>query len=123
MLRASFAHLLLEGLRVFLALPPVEWGRRTQGPEPLLRKLRERARRSRSPDERAKLRRIIRFADARMPGGPNCYRRALLETALDAGAAKQRLVFGLKSRGAPGSGHVWLEGDTEGEGFEAEIFV
>jgi hypothetical protein len=43
-----------------------------------------------------------------MPKGPNCYRRALLEIALDPSAASEALFMGLDASGAPNSGHAWL---------------
>jgi hypothetical protein len=46
--------------------------------------------------------------DGRLPDGGNCYRRALLAIALDAGAAQDPLVLGLDARGGPASGHAWL---------------
>lgn len=44
---------------------------------------------------RARLRRAIGWVDAFVPGGESCYRRVLLELALDAGAAREPVVFGL----------------------------
>jgi len=116
-------RLLPELGRVLLVLPTVERGRLREGPEPLAQRLRRRARRSRSHIEREELRRVIRWVDARMPGGPNCYRRVLLETALDAGAARERIVFGLRKGCGRASGHAWLEGEGAGEGFEATFRV
>jgi hypothetical protein len=52
---------------------------------------------------------MIRLVDRLFPGGANCYRRTLLEIALDAGAAEERLFLGLKEQGGPASGHAWLE--------------
>jgi hypothetical protein len=51
---------------------------------------------------------MIAAVDARIPGGSNCYRRALVEMALDASAAEERLFFGLKAHGGARSGHAWL---------------
>jgi hypothetical protein len=66
------------------------------------------------------LRRLIRAVDARMPGGPNCYRRALLEIGLDAGAAREPLKMGLHPHGGPKSGHAWLgEPEPGTESYEA----
>jgi hypothetical protein len=64
----------------------------------------------RSPSERAVLRRAIAVVDRLMPGGANCYRRVLLEIALDAGAAKQPVMLGLRNGGGPRTGHAWLDG-------------
>jgi hypothetical protein len=48
-----------------------------------------------------------------MPGGENCYRRALVEIALDRGAAQEPVHFAFRSRGGHGSGHAWLGGATD----------
>lgn len=99
-----------EVSRVISVLPAVEWGRRSKGPAPLLTTLRRRVTRmpARLPAAREALRRAIRWVDARVPGGPNCYRRALLEIALDAGAAREPLHLALRAHGGVGSGHAWL---------------
>lgn len=116
-------RLLPELCRVLCVLPGVELGRKREGPEPLAQRLRRRARRARGRNEREELRRVIRWVDTRMPGGPNCYRRVLLETRLDAGAARARIVFGLRKGGGKASGHAWLEGEEGGEGYEARFWV
>src|SRR4051812_7712772 len=96
--------------RVLVGLPAVEWGRLFLGPDRLLAKLRRSgcSARARAPIERQALRRVIATVDARLPGGANCYRRALVETLLDAGAANEKMYFGLKAQGGPRSGHAWL---------------
>lgn len=43
--------------------------------------------------------------DAFASGGANCYRRVLLEAALDAGAAREDVVLGLN---VGRTGHAWL---------------
>src|SRR5262249_44384489 len=100
----------VEICRVLAVLPEVERGRRTRGPRPLVADLRRKARqaRARSPRDRARLQRAIAWVDACFPGGGNCYRRALLEMALDRGAASEPLRMGLKAGGGRGSGHAWL---------------
>jgi hypothetical protein len=107
---ASLVARLREAACVVVALPGVEWGRRVDGPGPLVARLRERGRtmRERSPLERERLRKVISAIDGRVPGGPNCYRRALLEMSLDGGAARESLHFGLRVPGGPRSGHAWL---------------
>src|SRR5262245_36749623 len=117
---ASVVSDLAELARVAARLPAVEWGRRAQGPEPLVRRLRERGRaaRRRTPEDRARLQRVIAAVDRwlrwlrwlRWPlgGGASCYRRALLEMSLDAGAAEEPLHLGLRVPGGPRSGHAWL---------------
>jgi hypothetical protein len=103
---ASLADLIAIGLR----LPEVEWRRLNEGPGPAVAKLRARGRKGprRSSDERRELRRLISIVDRFLPGEPNCYRRALLEMSVDAGAAEEELHLGLKVPGGPRSGHAWL---------------
>ena len=100
--------------RVILALPRIELGRRTYGPAPLLARLRSQGRRRRLLDgsERSRLRRVISSVDAHMPDGGNCYRRVLLEIALDPQAADEPVYMGLDAGGAPMSGHAWLGSDA-----------
>jgi hypothetical protein len=96
--------------RVVVALPLVEIGRLSLGPARILPRLRWAAgrRHRRSTLERESLRRLIASVDARLPDGGNCYRRALLEISIDAGAAEEKLYMGLKKQGGPRSGHAWL---------------
>src|SRR5450631_2007492 len=77
-------------LAIGRALATVEFGRFRSGPGPLLKSLRLRGSRrpERRPEDRARLRRVIAVVDARFPGGGNCYRRALLEIAVDPAAAR-----------------------------------
>lgn len=105
---------LAEVARVVRALPAVERGRRTLGPKPLLAELRERGKKAaaRGPEDRARLRRAIGLVDALCPGKRNCYRRALLEIALDAGGANARFVMGFRD-GEALLGHAWLAGREE----------
>jgi hypothetical protein len=107
-------------------LPGVEIGRITRGPLPLVSELRLRAQTTPLRDEsrRATLQRLISALDRRMPGGPNCYRRVLLEIRLDRGAAGQPIHIGLLSGGGPRSGHAWL-GENRGrpEPYDVEIAV
>lgn len=73
---------------------------------------------------RARLRRTIRFVDRLFPSGPNCYRRALTEIALDAGAAAEPLHMGLQADGRPQSGHIWLASAPDGAGrYDAEFVL
>ena len=67
----------------------------------------------RTEEERARLRRLIRAIDRRFPLGANCYRRVLAEIAMDSGAASEPVHVGLKARGKPGSGHVWLSSNPD----------
>jgi hypothetical protein len=101
---------LVEQLRVVIRIPRLEWGRQHQGPAPMLVWARRRGAccATRTVTERARLRRAISRIDAHMPGGGNCYRRALLEIALDPDAAAEPLFMGLHASGQPMSGHAWL---------------
>jgi hypothetical protein len=106
----SLAAPLVDFARVLRALPRVEWERLFRAPAvsmPRLRRLGLQSAR-RLPGDRAKLRRIVAFVDRCLPGGGNCYRRAMLESCLDAGAAGERLMLGLRASGGPRSGHAWL---------------
>ena len=107
--------LLLDLARVLVQLPRVEVGLRLHGPKPLVQRMRARGRErtERAAPERARLRRAIGWLDARLPGGDNCYRRVLLEIALDRGAAGEPFRMGIDKRGGTRSGHAWL-GDERG---------
>jgi hypothetical protein len=100
---------------VLRAVPTVELGRFRCGPQPLLATLRARGLLgpARTHLERARLIKIIKVLDRCFPGGGNCYRRALLEIAVDPVAAKTPLNLGLRTGGAPRSGHAWLASSTE----------
>lgn len=112
-----------ETARVLASLPVVEIGRRFTGPAPLVARLRSRAmtRRQRDPAAREQLKKIIAWVDARLPAGANCYRRSLLEVALDRGAAQEPLFMGLSSDGGPRSGHAWLGDHSDGRDYDAVI--
>lgn len=101
-----------------------EYRRVTMGPARLvlMQRARGRMRRERNGNERRRLRTIIGLVDRGFPSGGNCYRRALIELALDSGAAKEPLHFGLKAHGGPGSGHAWLGQDAdEAAQYDAQI--
>ncbi len=102
--------LVAEMMRVLSIAARVEADRQREGPMPLLEKLRRegRARRRRPDQDRARLVRAIGIVDRFFPGGGNCYRRVLLESALDRGAAVERVFMGLKHDGGPGSGHAYF---------------
>jgi hypothetical protein len=113
-------------LSVLRALPVVELGRLRKGPSPLVKALRLRGSRGarRSQDERVRLRRVIAAVDARLPGGGNCYRRALLEIAIDPTSAGEPLRMGLRFEGGPRSGHAWLPSSGDpADRYEAEFSV
>ncbi|MDB4983195.1 MAG: hypothetical protein JWM82_3947 [Myxococcales bacterium] len=117
---------LREFVRVLGVVFLVERGRLTLGPARLLPLLRERgqASRSRTPEQRGRLQRMIALVDRFMPGGPNCYRRSLLEVALDSVAAREPLRLGLRKQGGPSSGHAWLpHAAGTAESYDAEFVV
>ena len=101
---------LFDVARVLFALPGIELARRTEGPAPLVNRLRLRGIRrvARSEVQRRSLRRAIAAVDARLGDSGNCYRRALLEIALDRDAAEKPFFMGLTASGGPRSGHAWL---------------
>ena len=121
--RGRWLRLGRELLRVLRAIPGIEVRRMTEGPAPLLRDLRQHARYlpRRTSEERSDLRRVIRWADAHFPGGGNCYRRSLLEIALDAESASEHLVMALRSAGGEGSGHAWVGSDGDDGVYDAII--
>jgi hypothetical protein len=64
------------------------------------------------------------MVDACMPGGGNCFRRALMQVALDPEAAAAPINLGLRNGGGPRSGHAWLGPRTEPAGtYDAEFSV
>jgi hypothetical protein len=106
---------LLEALSVLTMVSRVDSERATLGPAPLIARMRteSRRRRDRTSDERQRLKRTIAWIDSRLPGGASCYRRALLEIALDRGAAQEPFYMGLTAAGGPKSGHAWLGSDPD----------
>jgi len=77
----------------------------------------------RSAEERARLRRLISIVDGRLPDGGNCYRRALVEMAVDPISASERLHFGLNSFGGRRTGHAWLSSDRPHLRYDAEFTI
>jgi hypothetical protein len=112
----ELAVTLVEVARVLASLGRVEAARRSLGPRPLLDRLRRGARRTPERDATGRrcLRRAIRWVDSCLPGGGNCYRRALLEMALDRGAAREPLAMGMSAQGERVSGHAWLSDADRG---------
>ena len=81
-------------------------------------------RRVRDAAERARLRRMIVLIDRLFAGGPNCYRRALVEMAMDGGAAMERLHMGLNTGATTATGHAWLDSSPDkGAGYQVEFLV
>jgi hypothetical protein len=108
--------LLTDVVRVLSLSARVEKARTTEGPAPLLARLRQEggAHPRRSAAARQRLQRAVRLVDRCFPGGGNCYRRVLLEVALDSDAAKAVVMFGLRAGGGPGSGHAYFKSDEAG---------
>jgi hypothetical protein len=118
--------LIRDALLVLRAAPAVEFGRLRKGPRPLLGVLRAKGGQmsARTQRERARLAKIIRVVDACFPGGGNCYRRALLEIAVDPIAAAAPLKLGLRAGGGSRSGHAWLGPRADsGANYDAEFSV
>jgi Transglutaminase-like superfamily len=113
-------------LRIVALIPVTEAWRRLAGPRRSathFRKLGGRMK-TRTSGERERLRRLIRYVDVRLPDRGNCYRRALIEIALDPTAATEPLHFGLVQHGGPQSGHAWLEGDTSvANSYDADFII
>jgi hypothetical protein len=107
----------IEVLRVLAVAARVEAGRVSEGPVPLLARLRLEGAGCRRRDQvaRARFDRAVRLVDRCFPGGPNCYRRVLLAVALDGGAAAQGICLALKAGGGPGTGHAYFADDAERE--------
>jgi hypothetical protein len=113
---------LADLLHVLVLSPAVERARTREGLQPLLKRLRARgsSSRRRDPQARSRLRRAIGLVDRLFPGGPNCYRRVLLEIALDAGAAEEPVRLGFRAGGGARTGHACLESDpTSLESYDA----
>ena len=111
-----------EVTRVAALVRAVDRGRQGQTPEQVLAEMRGRgvkSGRTRGPIGRARLRRAIGWLDALAPGGASCYRRVLLESALDAGAARETVVFGLD---VGRTGHVAFE-DREERTFDVSFAI
>lgn len=94
-----------------------------KGPVPLLAEVRSRGSRRgrRSAASRQRLRRIIHLVDRVVSShgsGGNCYRRALLEMATDAGAAREPLQIGLRALALPRSGHAWIGSDIQRDPYD-----
>jgi hypothetical protein len=117
---------LTELLEVAVVAIAANRSRAAVAPKKLVSSYRARGLRRPARDQasRETLRRTIRFVDRLFPSGPNCYRRALTEIALDAGAAAEPLHMGLQASGAPRSGHIWLASAPDGAGrYDAELVL
>ena len=104
----------------------IERDRKRLGPRELVGALRARGaeHRMRGPAARARLKQIIRVVDRLFSSGPNCYRRALIEMAMDPDAATETLHMGLSAKGSLVEGHAWLDSSPDkGGGYQAELSV
>lgn len=113
-------------IRIVALLPTAEIWRRFTGPRDCAAHFRERGARCtwRSPERRLRLRRLIRAVDVCLPDGGNCYRRALIEMALDRTSAAEPLHFGLVKGGGLKSGHAWLSSDPAmPKAYDAEFTI
>jgi hypothetical protein len=108
--------LLADVARVAATLARVERDRLRLGIAEAVARARARGagRPARPAASRLRLRRAVLAVDARLPGGANCYRRALLEMSLDGAAAGERLYLDLSLRGPSPNGHARLESWPEG---------
>jgi hypothetical protein len=115
---APFAN---EVGRAVAIVVQAERTRTREAPERAVALMRERGARqpARGPIGRSRLRLAIGWVDAFFPRGPNCFRRTLIEIALDAGAAQETLVFGLD---VDKTGHVWFK-DAEDRAFDVTFDV
>jgi hypothetical protein len=105
-----------EITRAAAVIGDAERRRKRDAPAHAVALMRERGARhpARGPIGRSRLRRAIGWVDAAFPTGPNCFRRTLAEIALDAGAAKETLLFGLD---VARTGHVAFK-DAEERSFD-----
>ena len=115
--------MVVELARIARVFSSVERGFRTEGPAPMLARLRNEGRRAeaRNAESRATLQQAIRWVDACVPAGRSCYRRALLEIALDPEAANEKLRIGLDVSGDSADGHAWLGDDPKMRRYSVEL--
>jgi hypothetical protein len=97
-------------IRAWMIEPTVESCRLTTGPKPLISRLRAQGttKASRTDAGRSRLRFAIALAERLRGRKPNCYRRVLMEIALDAGAAREPVFMGIRDGGGAGTGHAYL---------------
>jgi hypothetical protein len=116
------ARRLMDGVR---AIVRIERARRVAGPlaaATLARSLGKTADPTWGSD-RERLRKYVRRVDSLFPGGPNCYRRALLEMAFDRGASAETLQLGLRAGGGPRSGHAWLSSEKPTGSYDVTLSI
>lgn len=99
--------------------------RMRRGPSQAVESARRMGRRwpTRDGAGRARLQRAIRWVDRSIFREPNCYRRVLVEIALDGGAAVEKLILGFRAGGSVGSGHAWLESTPPVASYDALIEI
>ena len=117
----SRVALVSDAIQVVVRLRHVErW--RSLGPRTAASLAREMGRGApvRSPRGRVRLRRAIGLVDGLF--GPNCYRRVLLEVALDGDAVEDPIYFGIRGRGDGGLGHAWRGQDAALESQYEAVF-
>ncbi len=109
-----------ELVRVLGAVGGCDSLRRTRTPEQALEHARRAGLRceQRSLLGRARLRWAIGWVDTAL--GAHCFRRVLLEASLDAGAAREPVVFGLDVTGDTPSGHVAFK-NSEDRTFDVDF--
>lgn len=114
-----------EFLRVLVAAPRIERLRRTVGPKIAMGIVRRDGakRAARGWSQRRSLARAVALVDRLFPTGPNCYRRVLLEAALDAGAAREPLMMGFRTDGRDGrqTGHAWLGNNPPASSYDVIV--
>jgi hypothetical protein len=106
---ARARHLVESAAALAACARTIERRRTSVGPKLAVAAARERGRAAGSRDDVARqdLRRLIRLVDRMAPGGPNCFRRVLLEIAVDPDAAAAPVGMGFRVSG-PGKGHAWI---------------
>lgn len=95
-------------------LPRIEWARWTTGPGMVVTQLRNQESEIPVRDAltRRRLLRAIRWVDGCLSWKGNCYRKALLEMALDRSAVRSALMLGFSVRGGTMTGHAWLAAES-----------
>lgn len=114
----------LDAARAAMLTVQMNSARRKEGPTRLLSRVRARGFRSRmrTANDRARLQGMIRLVDRFFPAGPNCYRRVLVEMAMDPSAASEPLHLGINARDGMVAGHAWLESSLDkGPGYQVEF--
>jgi hypothetical protein len=112
-------------LAALIVLPSMECRRREDGPEGAMTAARRvgQRQRMRSTLGRVNLRRVIGWTDRTLFREPNCYRRVLLEVALDSGAAREPVIMGFRAGGGPGTGHIWLKSDPPFVAYDVTVAI